>query len=142
MSTPRIGRSQSRLTIDTTRVRQTPRIPSTFKQVLAGGAQVLISGAAAATKVIGLPSMSAAISSARLSRNLDPSAPALGGSGTSGSTSTDPMKSLLDQHQSDELKLLKLQSEIQAHNRQITMVSNVMKARHDTAKAAISNMRS
>jgi hypothetical protein len=142
MSAPRIGRSQSRIQIDTTRVRQTPRIPSSFKQVLHGSAQVLMSGAAAATRVVGLPTMSAAITRARLNRSLDPSAPALGGASGGSTAGGGPLKSLLDKHQSDELKLLELQSKIQAHNRQVTMVSNVMKARHDTAKAAISNMRS
>jgi len=43
---------------------------------------------------------------------------------------------------SEDLKLIALQSEIQRHDRQITLLSNMLKARHDTAKAAIGNIRS
>jgi hypothetical protein len=48
----------------------------------------------------------------------------------------------MEQRMSDELELLTLQSEIQRRNRQIALLSNVLKARHDTAKAAINNLRS
>ena len=43
---------------------------------------------------------------------------------------------------SGDLELLALQERIQRTSRQVMMVSNVMKGRHDTAKAAISNIRS
>ncbi|HXH48486.1 MAG TPA: hypothetical protein VNM47_03860 [Terriglobia bacterium] len=36
---------------------------------------------------------------------------------------------------------LQLQNQMQNENRQFTMVSNIMKTRHDTAKNAISNIR-
>ncbi len=39
------------------------------------------------------------------------------------------------------LRYLNLQQNMQQENRQYTMVSNVMKVRHDTAKAAINNIR-
>jgi hypothetical protein len=36
---------------------------------------------------------------------------------------------------------LDLQNDIQRSNRQFTMMSNIMKNQHDTAKAAINNLR-
>lgn len=41
-----------------------------------------------------------------------------------------------------DLQLLALQQKIQSHNRQITLLSNVMKARHDTEKNTLRNIRS
>jgi len=58
------------------------------------------------------------------------------------SGSSDPMQALQDQRLGDDLKLLALQDQIQRNSRQVALVSNVMKARHDTAKSTISNMRS
>ena len=150
MTTPRIG--NARTNIDPRRARQTPRGNGTFSRVLAGGAQVLLSGAKIATDVVGLPSLSAAINRARLGSNITGPASggsaggsgATGGAGGSGAASSpdELMKQLQDQRMQDELKLLTLQSSIQQQNRQVSLVSNVMKARHDTAKSAISNIRS
>ena len=39
------------------------------------------------------------------------------------------------------LQYLQLQQDMQAQNRQFTLVSNIMKVKHDTAKAAINNVR-
>ena len=39
------------------------------------------------------------------------------------------------------LQYLQLQQDMQAENRQFTMMSNIMKTKHDTAKAAINNIR-
>lgn len=43
--------------------------------------------------------------------------------------------------ESDDLRLLALQDQIQRCNRAIQLLSQVMKGRHDTAKEAISNIR-
>ena len=40
-----------------------------------------------------------------------------------------------------DLHYLQLQNDIAQENRQFTMVSNIMKVKHDTAKAAINNIR-
>ena len=47
----------------------------------------------------------------------------------------------LEMEQSFNLQYLQLQQKMQGQNRQFTMISNIMKVRHDTAKAAINNMR-
>ncbi|PID38178.1 MAG: hypothetical protein CSA24_01415 [Deltaproteobacteria bacterium] len=144
MTAPRIGNARS--VIAPRRPRQTAR-DNTFSRILGGGAQVLLSGAKIATGLVGLPTLSAAISRARLGTATTgwakgaSGAAASGGSG--GASSPDElMKQLQDQRMQDELKLLELQSNIQQQNRQVSLVSNVMKARHDTAKSAISNIRS
>ena len=43
--------------------------------------------------------------------------------------------------QSFNVQYLALQQDMQRENRQFTMVSNIMKTKHDTAKNAINNVR-
>jgi hypothetical protein len=58
--------------------------------------------------------------------------------GTTGDTSLDGFL----QHQSDlNTQYLMLQERISAENREYTAVSNILKARHDTVKNAIGNIR-
>jgi hypothetical protein len=47
----------------------------------------------------------------------------------------------LGMQQSFNLQYLQLQRMMQGQNRQFTMISNIMKVKHDTAKAAINNIR-
>lgn len=60
--------------------------------------------------------------------------------GGGGSAMTD-MATLQKQQQDANMDYLKLQMEVQAENRQYSTLSNVLKSRHDTAKAAITNLR-
>ena len=46
-----------------------------------------------------------------------------------------------EMNMSFNLQYLQLQQDMQAQNRQFTLVSNIMKVKHDTAKAAINNVR-
>ncbi len=46
-----------------------------------------------------------------------------------------------EMNQSFSLQYLQLQQDMQAENRQFTLVSNIMKVKHDTAKSAINNVR-
>lgn len=139
------GGSTGNLTVDWRRQRQTPATPSGFKLALAEGSRVLIAGAAAATRMVGLPTLSAAIS--RVGSDTVGTAtafdsagtPLAGGSvGSVGSIGSGQLGSRV----TDDLQLLALQDQIQREGRQIALVSNVMKARHETTKAAISNIRS
>lgn len=131
MSHPRIGSNSAKLIIEASRSRQTPPPETPFRDIVRGSAAVLLAGARVASGVVGLPVVSAALSQ-----------PRIGATATGGATTTDPTQGLLDQRYDDDLKLLSLQDQIQRHNRQISLVSNVMKARHETAKAAITNLRS
>jgi hypothetical protein len=51
---------------------------------------------------------------------------------------TLPMQEL---YESFNLEYLKLQRQMQSDNRQFTLMSNIMKVKHDTAKNAINNVR-
>lgn len=46
-----------------------------------------------------------------------------------------------EMNQSFNLQYLALQRKMQHENRQFTMVANIMKVRHDTARSAINNVR-
>jgi hypothetical protein len=46
-----------------------------------------------------------------------------------------------EMNQSFNLQYLQIQQQTQADNRQFTLLSNIMKTRHDTAKNAINNAR-
>lgn len=57
-----------------------------------------------------------------------------------GESQIDQMWQMQDDNQLMNLQYLQLQQKMQADHRQFSAMSNLMKARHDTAKAAISNM--
>ncbi len=48
---------------------------------------------------------------------------------------------LTDMQMGGDLQYLQLQQAMQHENRQFTMVSNIMKVKHDTAKSSINNIR-
>jgi len=50
-------------------------------------------------------------------------------------------KSMLEMSQSFNIQYLDLQQQMQDENRRFTLVSNIMKTKHDTSKSAISNVR-
>jgi hypothetical protein len=52
----------------------------------------------------------------------------------------DKMWKMQEENQMFNLQYMQLQQELQADNRQFSTLSNLMKARHDTAKSAINNM--
>ena len=65
--------------------------------------------------------------------------PGLGGGGPGGDQ-MDKMWQMQRENQVFNMQYLALQTEMQADNRRFSTMSNLMKARHDTAKAAINNM--
>lgn len=64
---------------------------------------------------------------------------------STGSSSTDALMSqtraMQEMNMSFNLQYLNLQQNMQQENRQFTMMSNIMKTKHDTAKSAINNIR-
>ncbi len=159
MSTSRIDPTQTTVQVDQTRARQTAAPATPFKDVLAGGANALMTGAEIAGGAIGGPVVAAAI---RESRNNIPG-PGGGGSsvgnpGGGGSDATTvgnnvanstsrgdevaQMQALNKQNQTFNLQLLRLQEDVQNENRRFTTLSNVIRSAHDTAKAATGNIRS
>ncbi|HVV15827.1 MAG TPA: hypothetical protein VHH90_01385 [Polyangia bacterium] len=123
--------ADSQLQVAATRARQTERPPKPFHDVLASGVSLLLSGAEVATHVVAGPVMAAAVHDARVG-----AAGALGPSGNPGD-----VQSLLNDGQASNLQLLALQQQIQNDSQQFSTVSNVMRAKYDTAKAAVSNIR-
>lgn len=137
--------------VDQRRTRETPKNVGGFRTALAQGANLLLSGAAAATGLVGGPAFSAAISRVQASTGSSIAAITDGtangdiasiAAGNTDGTTGDPLLTIGQTSAiNDDLKLLALQEQLQRQNRQIALASNVMKAKHDTAKAAISNMR-
>lgn len=54
---------------------------------------------------------------------------------------TNTLKQMQEMQKSFNLQYLMLQNKISHENRQFTMISNIMKNKHDTAKNAINNLR-
>ena len=66
----------------------------------------------------------------------------LGGGGVPGrQEQIDDLWAMQSENQMFNMEYMALQQSAQAENRHFTAVSNLLKARHDTAKAAISNIR-
>ena len=156
--------TDSRLEIAATRARQTERPPAPFREVLAGGVSLLMSGAEVATHVVAGPVMAAAVHDARIGAvgSIAGSPGMLGspgvgvgfetpGSGTAGlppvgtgggaSGTPASVQSMMQDGQTSNMQMLALQQQIQEESQRFTTVSNVMRAKYDTAKAAVSNIR-
>ena len=161
MSTMRIQSDPGQLAVEATRQRQTAAPISPFRDVLAGSASMLLSGAAVATSVLGGPVLAAAVRGAAVGIapgsavggrsgaavagvNPDATAAAMGGAAAGelgGNSEMATMHAMQRESQTFNLQLLALQEEVQQENRHFTTVSNVMRAKHDTAKAAVGNIR-
>jgi len=113
---PQLSGAEAPLAIATTRPRQTPRPAAPFRDVLAGGVSLLLSGAEVATHVVAGPVMAAAVHGARVEATAavgggSTTAPASGSSG--GATDLSGVQSLLQDGQASNLQLLALQQQIQ-----------------------------
>ena len=149
--------ADSRLEIDATRARQTERPATPFRDVLAGGVSLLMSGAEVATHVVAGPVMAAAVRDARVAAvgAISGAAAVPGSAGAAptgaagvaaaaaapGSSDMSNVQSMLQDGQSSNMQMLALQQQIQEESQRFTTVSNVMRAKYDTAKAAVSNIR-
>jgi hypothetical protein len=152
--------------VEATRPRQTQARAAPFRSFLAGGVNVLMGGAQVATSVLGGPVLAAAVQDARVQATgaivgadgprrgapaSETAAAATGGAavgaavtGTTGADGTDlaTMQAMQRESQAFNMQLLALQEDVQQENRRFTTLSNVLRAKHDTAKAAVSNIRS
>jgi hypothetical protein len=148
-----VASGRGALVVDQTRARQTERPATPFRQALANGVNVLMSGAEVATSVVAGPVLAAAVHGTRTDVVTSVSgAPTEGASAAlpadaaaaAGGVGSDlaSVQAMQRESQTFNLQLLALQEEVQQENRRFSTVSNVLRARHDTAKAAISNVRS
>jgi hypothetical protein len=141
------------INVEETRARETkPLSRGEFRHILLRGASVLMSGAVAATTVVGGPILAAAVhgtlaGTAKSRLTLAGSAAGVEGApggvppGGGGDSDMATMHAMQRESQAFNLQLLHLQEEVQQENRHFTTVSNVLRAKHDTAKAAVSNIR-
>lgn len=149
------------LVVATTRARQTDLPASPFRDVLTGGVGLLIRGAAVATSVVAGPVMAAAVREAgadattTLASGTAGRSAGIAGTGAiaagvpgsivgaaGGGSDLASVQAMQRESQAFNLQLLELQEDVQQENRRFTTVSNVLRAKHDTAKAAVSNVRS
>lgn len=145
------------LTVQVTTPRQTPEPPSRrFTDALRQGASVVLSGISAAAGALpGIPVLTAALrgasnaAPAARSPNSFESAEApagggvdgAGGSGGGSEPGQSDMERVMHESQAFNLYYLEIQEEMSRENRRFSALSNVMKARHETAKSAIGNIR-
>ena len=135
MSTSRIqsGMPASALQIEEARTRTTPKVETrTFGSVMRSGAGIVLRGVEVGATVLGGPILGAAVRGVSAG---------VGGDGGEQST-IDQMRAMQEQSQAFNMQYLSLQEEVQQENRRFTTVSNVLKAKHETAKSAIGNIRS
>ena len=85
-------------------------------------------------------SATSSISSGATSQNFS-NIETLAAQGDSGAMQLLATKEMQEMNQSFNLQYLELQQNMQNENRKFTTLSNVMKTKHDTAKATINNVR-
>lgn len=139
------------VSITPTIARQTPR--SDFGSVLARTAQEVVraGGSVAASFVPGGPMLSAAVSAVGAAvssvAGVSRAAPlqAEGGVGGTGRGEQwdllEAQRALNAESQQFNMAYLQLQNDMQRESREHNAISNIMKVRHDSAKAAINNIR-
>ncbi|HXJ19114.1 MAG TPA: hypothetical protein VMT03_02695 [Polyangia bacterium] len=140
---PQLSSQEPRLAVAGTRPRQTQPPATPFRDVLTGGVSLLLSGAEVATHVVAGPVMAAAVHGARVEATsaLAGTSNASSTGGSTGSTDLSSVQSIMQDGQASNMQLLALQEQIQNESQQFSTLSNVMRARYDTAKAAVSNIR-
>jgi len=97
--------------------------------IAAGATSGLTSGLASRDAIVGTPSTPSTTT------------PGLATSGISDASDMAQMEAMQRESQVFNLQLLDLQEQVQQENRHFTTISNVLRAKHDTAKAAVSNIR-
>ncbi|SEL51690.1 hypothetical protein SAMN05444354_106281 [Stigmatella aurantiaca] len=138
------------LSITSTLPRQTPR--NEFGAVFARTAQEAVRAGSGLAGGMGMspPVVSAAVSSVRSTVSLATSVtgggaalPGVGGTAGKGEAwdLLEAQKLMAAEGQKFNLEYLQLQNAMQQESREHNAVSNIMKVRHDSAKAAINNIR-
>ena len=140
------GGPGSDVTATLTAPRVTPAPARPFRQVMAASAELVLGGAEAAIhRLPGGPVLAAAIrpsaGAGGEARVLGPSAEGPGSTEPALAAPGSSVDALLSRNADQNLYYLQLQEQISAESRSYTALSNVLKARHDTIKNAIGNIR-
>jgi hypothetical protein len=139
--------SDQTTTVAPTATRITPQPAQPFAHVLRAGAGAVIDGAeAAAQRIPGGPLLSAAFrpgaavsdGSAGPNSTVSSAGPI---DGVAPGSDEGTLQSALQAQAENSLYYLQLQQQIQEENRAYSTLSNVLKARHETVKNAIGNIR-
>ncbi|MBO6936535.1 MAG: hypothetical protein JJ863_16305 [Deltaproteobacteria bacterium] len=133
---------QANLTLRDTEPRVTPEPPSRrFAETLGEGAHALLAGVEQAAGL--LPGGTAVAAAIRSTGDSGSSAGAPAGTtgAAAGQAQGGALRQSIDSSASTAEQLLALQQEISMEQRVFQTTSNVLKARHDTAKAVIQNVR-
>jgi len=158
MTTPIRNSGPTLTRIEATTVRATPpSVGGRFRQALSDSAGVVLGGLeAVAGAVPGGSIVTAAVRGAGASAGGAPggvggASSALsesGGSGAesaeapaSGAAASGSVEGALAQSADQNMYFLKIQEQLQSENRRYSALSNVLKARHETVKNAIGNIR-
>ena len=146
----------STLTVQVTTPRQTPQPAARrFADALRQGASVVLSGVSAAAGALpGMPVLTAALRASTNAAAGPAAANAMGQSaeapageaaaaGAAGGSEPgqSDMERVMQESQAFNLYYLQIQEDMSRENRRFSALSNVMKARHETAKSAIGNIR-
>lgn len=135
---------QANLTLRDTEPRVTPAPPSRqFSETLGEGAHALLAGVEQAAGFLpGGNAVAAAIRSGSSQAGGGESAAAgTTGATPAGTSPTGSLQGVIDSSANSAVELLALQQEIAMEQRRFQTTSNVLKARHDTSKAVIQNVR-
>ena len=121
-----------------------------FQQLVSAGSAAVVQGAEqAATRLPGGPVLAAVLRSPNSVPAFSPASPegassalpATSGGASHAGSSSPGVENMLSQGADQNLYFLELQERISQENRTYSALSNVLKARHETVKNAISNIR-
>jgi hypothetical protein len=138
-----------------TSARVTPTPARPFQQVVSASSAAIVSSAeAAVSKLPGGPILAAAVRPASSATapgtlaggSVRPEGPAAVGGvgaplGSGGAADAGGIEQMLSQNADQNMYFLELQERMSAESRTYSALSNVLKARHDTMKNAIGNIR-
>lgn len=133
--------------ITTTTPRQTPK--QDFGDVMGQAAATAVSVGAdlIAPVASSSPLLSAAVSAVKtvargaLAQSAGAATVGVGGGGSDPASMIDANRQMMQEGAQLNMQYLQLQHDMQQESQQYNTVSNVMKVRHDSAKAAINNIR-
>ena len=137
MRTSRVNMGQ--MSVGRKRSQRAQRSGADFGEVLRSGGNMLLQGVQAAAGSLGIPGLSGSL--AQMTSSSSASSSVSAAPGQSPGSDIDAMAKLQQDRMSSDLELLELQQSLHRQNREVALVSNVMKAKHDTTKNAIANLR-
>jgi hypothetical protein len=144
---------RSNVNVGPTAARTTAQPTRPFQQILSASASTIVATAEqAATRLPGGPILAAALrpgvgtESASTNGSASPAGannalPAGSNGAFPGTSAPNSVESVLSQNSDQNLYYLQLQERISQESRTFTALSNVLKARHETVKNAITNIR-